>query len=168
MSASFNPEALAAIQAANAIGPLADERLLIGGQHRVDHEQLDPAAFRQSQDLWCNVLLVDKHQVVGPVRSLQGNPGLGHGEFGLASGIEDLQIDAKVVSRRLHELRIADPERFLSRTRVEEQHRLCPGCGSENRTEQQEAEAEKLQHERPGPKEKWPRIIAPESAAIDA
>ncbi|MNN97333.1 hypothetical protein D3C81_2164790 [compost metagenome] len=72
------------------------------------------------------------------------------------------------MSGRLHELRIADPERFLRRARIQKQHRLCPRAGLKQRGEQQKTDVDKLEHEASRPKEKWPRIIALVPPAIDA
>ena len=107
-----------------------------------------------------HVLFVDEHQIIRALRPLQGQSRLRQGQFRLALGVEDAQIDAQIPGGSLHELRVADPECFLRRARIQEQHRLRTRAGTENRAEQQQAEVKKLEHESSGPKEKWPRIIA--------
>ncbi|MNY64374.1 hypothetical protein D3C86_2014710 [compost metagenome] len=78
--------------------------------------------MRQTQDFGRHGLLVDEHQVVGTVVSLEGFARLLDDVFRNAVGILDAQIHPKVFGRGLHELRITDPERFLSGSRIQEQH----------------------------------------------
>ncbi|MNZ94613.1 hypothetical protein D3C78_1137260 [compost metagenome] len=77
---------------------------LVLGQAVIDHEQLDPSAARQADDLRRHVLLVDEHQVVGPLRALQHLSRLGQGQFRAPLAVFDTQVHPQVLGSGLHEL----------------------------------------------------------------
>ncbi|MNI75258.1 hypothetical protein D3C73_1313920 [compost metagenome] len=118
---------------------------LAGSQPVVDQKQLDPATLRQANDLRRNVLLVDQHEVFRALRPREHSPSLAESALGTTRAILHLQRHAQVVSGRLHEARVTDPERLAGQARVEEHDRsgLSAGC---QRQAQAQAVAQCLEH----------------------
>ncbi|MNF96969.1 hypothetical protein D3C84_797800 [compost metagenome] len=133
-------------QAAQSIRAFTQQAHLVGRQRRVDHKQFHAAALRQAQHLRGNVLFVGEDQIVRTIGTLQCTARLRQREFRHAPGIENPKVDTQVRGGRLHELRIADPEGFVSFPGIQEQHRFRSRSRAVNRAEQQQKGVEKLQH----------------------